>query len=245
MDRRSDRPHRPQGGPPLGLLAVISTALFLSGVLLAALVAHCFPPSPTATAATVELYAAAHPASNRMGAFFTFGAAIPLAIYAATANARLHALGVRAPGATIALAGGLLSAGFLALSGLCSWVVAQPVISSSPALAHGFVDLAFVVGGPGHVAMLGLLDAGIAVPGLMIGLMPRRLAVTGIVAAVICELSTITLLTNSLFALLPIARFLSLGWLIAAGFLLPTHRSNRSGTNTTPADTQHPLQPAS
>jgi hypothetical protein len=239
MPSRLHRPQRPQGGPPLGLLAVISTALFLSGLLIAAVVAHGFPPSPTAAATTVDHYAAAHTTSNRISAFFSFAAAIPLAIYAATANARLHTLGVRAPGATIALAGGLLSAGFLALSGLCSWVLARPEVSSNPALAHAFVDFDFVVGGPGHVAMLGLLDAGIAVPALIIGLLPRRLAISGIVVAVICELSTLTILTSTLFALLPIGRLLSLGWLIAAGFLLPTRRNNKSGTNTTTVDAEH------
>ena len=241
MTNHLERPRRPQGGPPLGLLAVISTVLFLAGLLIAALIAHGFPPSPTASAATVERYAAAHAASNRVSAFCSFAAAIPLAIYAATANARLHLLGVRAPGATIALAGGVLSAGFLALSGLCTWVIAQPDISSSHALVPALVDLGFIVGGPGHVAMLGLLDAGIAVPALIIGLMPRRLAALGIAIAVVCELSTLTLVTSTLFALLPIGRFLSLGWLIMAGYLLPTRRSNRYGTNTV---TDHAGQPA-
>lgn len=215
-----------QGGPPLGVLAVVSTALFVGGIFIAAGVAHGFPPGPGASASSIAAYAAKHTASNRISAVFSFGSAIPLAIYAATANARLHVLGVRAPGATIALGGGLLASGFLALSGLCSWVLSQPGIAAGGVVTRAISDLQFATGGPAHVVLLGLLVAGIAVPASILGLLPRPLAIAGLVLAAVCELSSLTLATSALYPLLPIARFASLAWLIAAGFALPRRRSS-------------------
>jgi hypothetical protein len=213
-----------QGGPPLGVLAAVSTALFVGGLFIAAGVAHGFPPGPGASASSIAAYAVQHATSNRISAVFTFGSAVPLAIYAATANARLHALGVRAPGATIALAGGLLASGFLALSGLCSWVLCQPGIAADNTVTRAISDLEFATGGPAHVVLLGLLVAGIAVPATILGLLPRPLAVAGLVLAAVCELSSLTLATSVLFPLLPVGRFASLVWLIAAGFALPRRR---------------------
>jgi hypothetical protein len=217
--------HSPgQGGPPLGLLAVVSATLFVGGLLIAAGVAHGFPPGPSASANSITAYATNHTTSNRISAVFTFGSAVPLAIYAATANARLHALGVRAPGATIALAGGLLASGLLALSGLCSWVLAQSGVAADHGVTRAVSDLGFATGGPGHVVLLGLLVAGIAVPATILGLLPRPLAVAGLVLAALCELCSLTLATSALYPLLPVGRFAALAWLIAAGFALPRRR---------------------
>lgn len=215
---------RAQDGPPLGVLALVSAALFVGGLFIAAGVAHGFPPGPGASASSIAAYATRHAASNRISAVFTFGSAVPLAIYAAIANARLHALGVRAPGATIALAGGLLASGFLALSGLCSWVLAQPGIATDGAVTRALGDLDFATGGPAHVVLLGLLVAGIAVPATILGLLARPLALAGLALAAVCELASLTLATSALYPLLPIGRFASLAWLIAVGFALPSRR---------------------
>ena len=50
-------------------------------------------------------------------------------------------------------------------------------------------DLAFLFGGPAHVVFLGLLLAGMAVPGLLLGLLPRATAWTGLVIAGLAELA--------------------------------------------------------
>lgn len=65
---------------------------------------------------------------------------------------------------------------------------------------------------------------GIAVPALIVGLLPRWLAVAGLVLAVAAELSTLVLLAPGFAVLLPLARFGAMAWLITAGALLPlTH----------------------
>jgi hypothetical protein len=226
-------PRQAVGGPPLGILAVVFTALFVGGVVISTVMAggDTFP-SPFGSSATILAYFQEHQRAVRVSAFLQFGAAVPLAIYAATASARLRNLGIRAPGATIAQVGGVLAAAMLGLSGLVSWVLSRPEVANEPAVVRALQDFAFATGGTGHVVFLGLLVAGIAVPGLLAGLLSRRLSLIGLVIAAVAELSTLTLLLSDLAVLLPIARFTALAWLIAVGFRLPQTRTNKTATNT-------------
>jgi hypothetical protein len=216
--------HRQQGGPPLGVLAVVSTALFLAGLFIAAAVGKGFPPAPTVSAGTIQTYFHDHRTASRISAVFQFGSSVPLALYAATASARLRNLGVRAPGATIGLVGGVLAAAFLALSGLITWVLSRAEVVSDPTLVRALHDLSYMTGGTGNVVFLGLLVAGIAVPAFFTRLLPRRLVFVGLFFAVIAELSTLSIVSDPLGYLLPVARFPILIWLIVAGFLLPHTR---------------------
>jgi hypothetical protein len=211
------------------VLAVVVTALFLAGLVLGIVLAGGVAfPSPFASGPDILAYFRDHQFAVQVSAFLQFGAAIPLAIYAATANARLHQLGIRAPGATIALAGGLLAAAFMAFSALVSWVLSRPEVAETPTLVRALQGLAFATGGPGHVVPLGLLVAGISVPGLLARLLPRWLSIAGLVIAALAELSTLTLLIDDASYLLPVARFTGLAWLIIAGFLLPRERERRN-----------------
>jgi hypothetical protein len=218
---------RPQAGPPLGVLAVMSLALLIAGLIVSAALGGLVP-SPFGSAVSIQHYFSTHPGAAKASGTLVFASSVPLAIYAATANARLRQLGVNAPGATIALAGGLLSAGALGLSGLLQWTLSRPAVHADAALVRALHDLSFLTGGPAHVVALGLLIAGIAVPSLILGLLPRPLAWAGLVIAAIAELTTLVLIWPSLALLLPIARFPGLIWLAAAGFLLPQVRPRRS-----------------
>jgi hypothetical protein len=230
------RPH--QAGPPLGVLAAVSFALLIAGLATSAALGGTIP-SPFGSAVSIEHYFLAHPGAAKASGILTFASSVPLAIYAATASARLRQLGITAPGATIALAGGLLSAGALGLSGLLQWTLSRPAVRGDVSLVRALHDLAFLTGGPAHVVALGLLIAGIAVPALLLGLLPRALAWTGLVIAGVAELSTLVLIWPSLAVVLPIARFPGLGWLIATGFLLPLRRPVRpraESSRPTPAE---------
>ena len=203
-------------GPPLVLPALMFALLFLAGIALTTA-----PPLPMATAAEVLAYYRQHQQSATLLAFLQFGASIPLAIFAATAFSRLRRLGLDVPGAAIGLVGGILASASLAVCGLLQWVAARAALLDDAALAYALRDLVFMTGGVGHVAPLGLLFAGIAVPSLVGKLLPRWLAWLGIALAVIAELSTLSLLTPAAMVALPIARFGGFAWLIAVGALLP------------------------
>ena len=210
----------------MGVLAAVSLGLLVGGLIWSAALGGTIP-SPFGSAASIEHYFLTHPGAAQASGTLAFASSVPLAIYAATASARLRQLGVLAPGATIALAGGLLSASALSLSGLLQWTLSRSAVRGDAPLVRALHDLAFLTGGPAHVVGLGLLLAGIAVPSLILGLLPRGLAWTGLAIAAVAEISTVVLIWPSSAVLLPIARFPGLVWLIVAGFLLPHRRPRR------------------
>jgi hypothetical protein len=216
-----------QGGPPLALLAAISIGLLLAGLVVGAVIAGGIMPLPYGSPTEIQDYVTGHHGAAVAIAVGTFGSSVPLAIYAATASARLRQLGITAPGATIALAGGLLASAGLALSSLTAWTLSRPEVTSDPALVRALYYLTYLTGGPWHVVMLGLLVAGMAVPALIVGLLARPLAWTGLVIAGLAELTTLVLIWPGLSPMLPVARFTGLVWLIVAGALLPLRRRNR------------------
>ena len=215
-----------QEGPPLVVLATISGALLLAGYLVTGLGAHAFSFSPGSGVASVvsELR---HRDALRIGAVLSFASAVPLGIYAATASVRLRNLGIRAPGGTIALLGGLLAAALLMVGSLATWVLSEPLASVSPALVRVVQDLSLVAVGPGRLVGLGLLLAGIAVPAAFVKLLSPTVIVTGLALALLDELSTFALfsdLPSGLSVALMILGFACLAWLVAAGALLPLTR---------------------
>lgn len=222
---------RRQGGPPLVLLAAVSTGLLVAALAVSAALGGTVP-SPFSGAAGIAAYFRSQPDAVRASGVLVFASSVPLAIYGATASARLRQLGVLAPGATIAQGGGLLSASALGLSGLLQWVLARPAVRGDIALVRALHDLAFLTGGPGSLVPLGLLVAGIAVPGLLLHLLPRPLALTGLLLGGLAELTALTLLWPDLSPLLPAARFPALAWLVIAGRLLPQSRPRRTPAST-------------
>jgi hypothetical protein len=221
-----------QSGPPLAMLAGVSLALLLAGLVGGVALAGGVMPLPYGSATEIQQYVAGHHDAAVAIAVGTFGSSIPLAIYAATASARLRQLGIAAPGATIALAGGLLASTGLALSSLTAWTLSRPEVTADPALVRALYYLTYLTGGPWHLVTLGLLIAGIAVPGLIVGLLPRALAWTGLVIAGLAELTMLVLIWPGLSPLLPVCRFTGLVWLIVAGAMLPLRRRNRQEART-------------
>jgi hypothetical protein len=230
------RPRR-HVGPPLLPLAVVSVALFAASLVVSAAGGGPFP-SPYDHAHDVIAFFSAHSTTVEVTATLQFASAVPLAILAASLSSRIRYLGfARVPGVLIASTGGTLASGMLATSALSQWVLSRPGAATNPSVIRPLADLAFATGGPAAVVFLGLLVAGLAVPTAVGRLLPRPVWISGIAFAAIAELSTIALLSKPAAVLLPIARFGSLGWLIAAAALLPASRDR--STPTTPTPTTH------
>jgi hypothetical protein len=217
----ADRQH---GGPRLALVASICIALLVGGLAIGVGLGGVMP-LPYGPVAAVQQYVRAQPMAVQVVAVAVFASSVPLAVYAATASARLHQLGVAAPAATIALAGGILAAGALGLTGLVGWTLSRPEISDNTALVRALYFLVFLIGGPGHIVALGVLVAGMAVPCLILGLLPRPLALVGLAAAALSELTTLVLIWPMLGPILPAARVSALAWLLVAGARLPLRRN--------------------
>ncbi len=64
-----------------------------------------------------------------------------------------------------------------------------------------------------------------AVPGLILGLLPRPVAWAGLGIAALAESATLVLVWTGLGPILPIARVSALLWLVVGGALLPLRRN--------------------
>jgi hypothetical protein len=156
-----------------------------------------------------------------MCAFLHFGSAIPVGLFTAAIVSRMRFLGVRAAGAHIALFGGLMLAFNQAIASLVLWVMAYPGIAQDASLTRALYYVVYAIGGVGYSVPLGLLIAGVSVSAGMMRLLPKWLAVLGILLAVCGELSWFSLISLKLLFLIPLTRFPGFLWLIATGFLLP------------------------
>ncbi|ORA20365.1 hypothetical protein [Mycobacterium arosiense] len=207
-----------RGGSALAVLAVLCIGLLVGGIAIGVAVGGVMP-LPYGPAGAVTAYVRAQPTAVRIIAVATFASSVPLALYAATAGARLRQLGAKS--GAVAMTGGTLAAGALGLAGLLGWALSMPDVAANAAVVRALYALVFLTGGPGHIVALGLLVGGIAAPGLTRALLPGPVARMGLATAVLAELATAVLIWPALGVILPIARVLALTWLMVAGVVLP------------------------
>jgi hypothetical protein len=218
------RRHRATGPNP-GVLATVSLTLTLASLAATGLLTGGMVyVSPFASTGQVVRFYQDHGSAVAVSAMLLLGSAVPLGIYAATAYTRLLRLGVRVPGPSIGFAGGVLASALLMLSAITSWTAGRPELGGNSASVRALAFLAFLTGGVGYVVGLGLLVAGIAVPVLVLRLVPRWLGWTGLAIAVLAEVAFLAMAVQPLQVLLPLCRYGGLLWLITVGFLLPTSR---------------------
>ena len=210
-------------GPNLGILACIFMVMFITGLSFVISFSPTVPhyPSPWGSLSDIDEYFKNNNHAVLMCSFFQFGAAIPLGLFTATIVSRLHHLGVKAPGTYIALFGGFATSLNVVLSSLLGWTMSLPFITINSENIHLLYYVGFAIGGVGYSVPLGLLIAGIAVPSLIMKLLPRWLSIFGLLLAVVGELSWLNLIFPKLLPLIPLTRFPGFIWLIITGFKLP------------------------
>lgn len=210
-------------GPNLGILAIVFTLLFNTGLYFVISFSANAPrfPGPWESTEVITAYFQGQPRAVLLCAFFQFGSAIPLGLFTATAASRLRFLGVKAAGTHIAFFGGLMTTFNLALSALVIWVMAYPGIAQDVSALRALYYLTFAVGGVGYSVPLGLLFAGISIPSGFFNFLPKWLVVFGLLLAVCGELSWLSLVFPKLLFFIPLTRFPGFIWLIIAGFMLP------------------------
>jgi hypothetical protein len=212
-------------GPNPGILGMVSLGLLIGSLVsMAVLSGGGTITSPFGDTTEVVGIFAEHGFAVRFASMLQLGSATTLGIYAATVYARQQRLGIRVPGPGIGLFGGTAAAILLAVSATITWTQSQAVVSAQSELTHALAYLSFATGGFAHVLGLGLLVAGIAVPSLILRMLPVPFAWVGLVIAGIAELSFLSMVIEPLQLLIPIGRFGALIWLVIAGFLLPKTR---------------------
>ena len=220
-------------GPPLLAVAIAFVSLFVASLAtMAAMTGGAHFPSPFEPGRTT--FFSDHANAVRVSAFLQFGAAVPLAIFTATATSRLRFLGIEVAGQTIALIGGTLAASMSSISALLQWVLSQPGVADSDGALRGFHCLSFATGGPGFVVSFGLLVAGVSASGGLARKLPRWVMWFGLLVAAIAELSSLAVVIPAAAYLLPAARFPGLVWLIVVAAKLPVSRSGPSRPRAAP-----------
>jgi len=221
----TSQPAPPRSGPSLVVPAIVTLATLMVSLVIGVAFAGSLYANPFADPADIQKYFTDHSTMVRFIAFLQFGSAIGLAVLTAVTWARLRQLTstISAPLA-VGTVGGVLAATFLALNSMVQWTVTHPAVTADPALVRALNYLFFGLGGPAHVAALGVLVAGLSTAGKALHIVPRWFVYTGYVIVALCGLSMLTTLSQTAAPFIPIGRFTSLIWLVALAFLTPRAR---------------------
>ncbi len=212
-------------GPPLWLLAILYTVLFIAGLFPVTMFAGLpYWPGPWEPASVIVPYFQTHATKVLACVFLQLGANICLGLFSATIVSRLHFLGVRAAGAFIALFGGFMVVFDGMAASFTTWTLVHPVVAQTPSSVLALYYLAYAFGGPGFSIPMGLLMAGVSVSAGFMKLLPRWIVALGLFLAAAGELSAFHLIIPSLLFLIPLVRFPGFIWIIAVGFAMPRSR---------------------
>jgi len=209
---------RRRGGPPLPMPALAYAALTMAGA-----VTHPGVRLSDNAPAVLDTLQQHHVLAT-VSATLLVASAAPLAVWTAAVSHRLRSIGPHVAAPAIALVGGVVAAGSLLFSGLLAWGSAESASLGDAALVRAMSTLSFGFGGVGFALGTSLLLAGVAVPSLILRLVPRWLTIFGLTIAVAGAVSIISLLVPALDVLLPVTRFGGLVFLLAISVALPISR---------------------
>lgn len=185
-------------------------------------------PRPSDDMATVADIMRAGASRMETSAGLQLLAAVALLWFAATVAARLRRVGRAGVGPELALAGGIMSASTLLFSASALLVLGSTDLASDDATAALLYHLSFWLGGPIHVAGLGLLIVSAAYG---LGL-PKWLSIAGLVIGTAGMLASLSAIVPPLVLFTPIGRFLGFIWIVVATVLLALRRSPAPATST-------------
>lgn len=207
-----------------GNLAVLTGALFvvlfIAGIVVQDSAAKgAVYPMTTDGADKVQAYFQATTATNFVGGLHILSA-FALGWFALTLVGVIRRYGKPDTGAgTVALAGGLVSASFQALSGVCLLALDNADIVADAGLAKALYQLSFWTGGPLNVVGFGALVAatGYALLGVTL---PKWLNIFGIVIGTIGTLAVLSVVVWPAVAATPLGRYIGFIWVLITSIML-------------------------
>jgi hypothetical protein len=228
-------------GPHLGMLAIIYTILFNTGLCAVSAFGTPFGvrppywPGPWEPSSVIVSYFQTHSTAALICTFLQFGALIPLGIFSASVVTRLRFLGINSAGPNIALFGGFMTVFNGIAAGFTTWAMIHPGVTQDVTLTTALYYLSYAFGGPGFSVPMGLLMAGVCVPAAFRKLLPKWIVAFGLLLAIAGELSWFNLVFPKALFLIPLVRFPGFGWLIATGFMMPRAVTHPSRPTEVPA----------
>ena len=209
-------------GPHVGIVAIASVGLFIAGLIPVTMFGGLpYFPGPATPLSNIVSFFLHRQAGVLLCAFFQFGSAIPLGLFAVSISSQLVFLGVRAAGTNIAWYGGVVSAINIIISSCVLWAMTYPGMQQDAPLLNALYRLAFGLGGPGFSVFFALMAAGVSVTAAFYRLLPKWIIALGLFVAVCGVLSWFEILTVRALPLIPLTRFTGFIWMISAGFALP------------------------
>jgi hypothetical protein len=189
-------------------------------------------PHDSATAAAFVIQ---HSWPIRLGSFLELVSAITLGVFMAVSINRVRSLGIRHVGEQIAALGGIAAPMMLAGTAMATWSLTRPGVAAGSGAVAVLQAIGFDGGGPGFAVFIGLFVAGVSIAAGRHNMIPRWLLWLGIVVAAAGELSTLTLLNFTAGYFIPVARFLSIVWMLGFTLNLPAADSSAEARGSGPA----------
>jgi hypothetical protein len=219
-----------------GALAVV---LFGCGLLFGDILGSGNYPALDAPAGEVRRYFLENRAEVHALAFFHALAAVALLCFAAFASSRIRAAGPRGAVSFAALAGGATAAGFLLLSALLYWTLAEPEVARARGAARALFVLSYLAGGVAITLPLALFVGAVASAALRPGLLPRWSGWLGVAAAAVSLASASVVLgpannRSALYGVLLLAALLGFAWLFATSLWLALDADARRAGRSAP-----------
>jgi len=171
--------------------------------------------------ATAVAFVVQHNGAIRWGSFLELVSAIPLGLFMAVSLSRMRVFGVGTASEQIAALGAIAAPMMIAGSAMATWSLTRPGVVAAPGAVAVLQAIGFDGGGPGFAVFLGLFMAGLSVSAGSGKLIPRWLMWFGMVVAAAGELSSLTLVNFTAGYFIPVARFLSIFWMLALAMNLP------------------------
>lgn len=187
-------------------------------------------------AADAAPYMTLHAGAIRLGSFLELVSALSLALFMALTLRRLRIPAIRTAAEPVAALGAFATPLMLAGSALATWSLTRPGVAAAPGAVAVLQSIGFDGGGPGFAVFLGFFVAGVSIAARLQEQIPRWLMGIGLVVAAAGELSSLTLLNFTAGYLIPVARFLSIVWMLGIALQLapaPLPPENAPGRNWT------------
>ena len=210
-------PRQRRSGLTLFVLTLAYFALMMAGEQISEL-----PSKSPHDSAVAPAFVAQHMWAIQWGSFCELASAISLGIFMAVTIHGLGSPGIRGAGEQVAALGAIATPIMLVGSALSTWSLTRPGVAAASGTVAALQSIGFDGGGPGFAVFLGLFAAGVSVSAGTRKLIPRWLMWLGIIVAAAGELSSLTLLNFAAGYLIPVARFLSIVWMLGLALKSPS-----------------------
>jgi hypothetical protein len=202
------------------LSGLVFVATFVVSLIASGILGSSAPPSPWASPAAFQDFAAGAGDAAPAAAMLQSLGALALLMFVPyiVGYIRRHTDDDTLP--RLAQIAGAVATAFLLFSALTGWVVGRPNTMDNLQVMRAFQDLAWVTGAAGHLVPLGVLVGVASLVAQRTKTLPAWVGWLGLASGTASILSALSVLSEALTPLLPLGRFTAFAWFIAVSIIL-------------------------